>query len=169
MALLARFAGRVRRNDDGTSLKGDALNERHIKQPRDQLFFSRKARPVNFEPYTLDQYRLVKNVYELGKLQPDLNTDELVAKRKTKDKVKAFSNNLRHVHRSLVPKRPEAVVVPPSKRDKALEFARNIPKPQKQPPSIVVEPVVTPPSRLDQLEARHAHMRALANDIRRQF
>ena len=46
------------------------------------LLFSKKARPVEFKPCTLKEYRETKPFayMELGKLQPDLNTEELVAK-----------------------------------------------------------------------------------------
>ena len=46
------------------------------------LLFSKKARQVDFKPRTLKEYRATKptGYVELGKLQPDLHTDELVAK-----------------------------------------------------------------------------------------
>jgi hypothetical protein len=84
-------------------------NEKHIRSDDDQLYFSRKARPVNYkvsthtdrrlcflklkpfffafcslnqmQPRNLKQWKDNKEDYvELGKLKPDLNTDELVAK-----------------------------------------------------------------------------------------
>lgn len=46
------------------------------------LLFSKKARQVDYKPCTLKEYRETKptGYVELGKLQPDLYTDELVAK-----------------------------------------------------------------------------------------
>lgn len=46
------------------------------------LLFSKKARHVDYKPCTLKEYRETKptGYVELGKLQPDLYTDELVAK-----------------------------------------------------------------------------------------
>lgn len=183
---------------------GDALNEKLVKQPRDQLFFSRKARPVsNFQPYTLDQYRLVKpeKYYELGKLQPDLNREDLVAKRKNIDRVKEFSRKLRAMNAKELKTQPwkhrAPVPAGASKRDRALQFAKKIPKPKVQPkPKPEEDDNVLPRtkreserkrkvdseelgseddaacvrlSRFEQLEAKHYEMRAIADDIRRQF
>lgn len=46
------------------------------------LLFSKKARQVEYKPCTLKEYRETKPTayLELGKLQPDLQTEELVAK-----------------------------------------------------------------------------------------
>ncbi|KAJ8605107.1 hypothetical protein CTAYLR_000407 [Chrysophaeum taylorii] len=185
---------RRRREDE----LGDAMNEKLVKQPRDQLFFSRKARPVaNFEPYTLDQYRLVKpeKYYELGKLQPDLNREDLIAKRKNADRVREFSRNLRAVNaqQKTGVDKPVKKDTPsePSKREKALEFARKIPKPKVHPKPPDEADILSHHAkaarhrsdddegaeegggleltRLEQLEAKHDHMRALADNIRRQF
>ncbi|KAJ1455379.1 hypothetical protein M885DRAFT_617245 [Pelagophyceae sp. CCMP2097] len=176
----------------GAKQLGDAANERLVKQPRDQLFFSRKARPVNFEPYTLQQYRQTKpeKYYELGKLQPDLQRTDLVAKRQNADRIKEFSKNLRDVNLTVARQVRElkaeaapaaAKADPPSKRDKAAQFARNIPKPKAPKPAEPPPPTADPPddgwggggngapSRLDELEARHDHHRALADGIRRQY
>lgn len=170
---------RRKRDEPPRVLLGDEANERHIKAPQDQLFFSRKARPVNFEPYTLEQYRLQKpeKYFELGKLQPDLHRQDLVAKRKNLDRIKEFSNNLRAFNKGQKPKPPSPTrSKPPSKRDKALAFAKHIPKPKVVPS--VPEPVSIidnacqqqqPVSHLEELEAKHNHMRALASDIRRQY
>lgn len=53
-----------------------------MKSPSDMLLFSKKARRVDFKPRTLKEYRATRptGYVELGKLQPDLHTDELVAK-----------------------------------------------------------------------------------------
>lgn len=50
------------------------------------LLFSKKARQVDYKPCTLKEYRESKptGYVELGKLQPDLYTDELVAKVKSR-------------------------------------------------------------------------------------
>lgn len=60
----------------------ESLNEALVKSPSDMLLFSKKARQVDFKPRTLKEYRATKptGYVELGKLQPDLHTDELVAK-----------------------------------------------------------------------------------------
>mmetsp|Transcript_13316 Transcript_13316/g.17788 ORF Transcript_13316/g.17788 Transcript_13316/m.17788 type:complete len:289 (-) Transcript_13316:61-927(-) len=201
---------------------GDVLkensNENLIKEPRDQLFFSRKARPVsNFKPYTLQQYRQAKpeKYYELGKLQPDLNRSDLVAKRHNLSRVKEFSNNLRSINRQIQEKtnhhlRKEKERSAQSKREIALSFAKTIPKPQIIPKHVSIstrslakkkdhpkekkiEQVTIRPhhylyqndqndrstlnyqhsalllkARLEQLQAKHDHMRILAGTIQRQ-
>lgn len=60
----------------------ESLNEALVKSPKDMLLFSKKARQVDYKPCTLKEYRESKptGYVELGKLQPDLYTDELVAK-----------------------------------------------------------------------------------------
>eukprot|EP00949_MAST-11_sp_MAST-11-sp1_P001467 g1467.t1 len=49
---------------------------------RDQLYFSKRARHVNYTPKTLQDYRrqTPKEYVELGKLPADLNSEELIAK-----------------------------------------------------------------------------------------
>lgn len=58
------------------------LNEALVQRPSDMLLFSKKARPVEYKPCTLKEYRETKPTayMELGKLQPDLHTEELLAK-----------------------------------------------------------------------------------------
>lgn len=118
-------------------------------------------------PYTLKQYHLIKpkEYVEISKIQPgkinllslsvprseltnnecqltaDLNTEELVAKRKNLERIKEFSKQLRVVNQDLIqqqrklPPATEQIDIEKSKqklnskRQKALEFARNIPKP----------------------------------------
>lgn len=62
--------------------KPEARNEALVKSPSDMLLFSKKARPVEYKPCTVKEYRETKPTayVELGKLQPDLQTDELIAK-----------------------------------------------------------------------------------------
>jgi hypothetical protein len=63
----------------------------------------------------------------------DLNTEELVAKRANAERIKEFSKNLKQFNKQAMPKReaddpgPQAE---PSKRDRAKQFAQNIPKPK---------------------------------------
>lgn len=118
------------------------INEARVQTDADQLAFSRKARPVQYEPCKLSQYKKEKpaEYYELGKLQPDLNSDELVQKRANAERIKAFSQNLRVINKSVPPKKGESnndAQSPPvaagksaSTRSKALAFAKRIPKPK---------------------------------------
>lgn len=120
------------------------INESRVQTDHDQLAFSRKARPVQYEPCKLSQYKKEKpaEYYELGKLQPDLNSDDLVQKRANAERIKAFSKNLRVINKSTQPKKESNSnndsPPPPgaktrsgaSTRTKALEFAKRIPKPK---------------------------------------
>ena len=58
--------------------RGDERNEDLVRKPRDQLYYSRKARAVsNFRPYTLHEYRKTKpkEYIEFEPLRPNLNED----------------------------------------------------------------------------------------------
>ncbi|TYZ58034.1 hypothetical protein PybrP1_002878 [[Pythium] brassicae (nom. inval.)] len=118
------------------------INEARVQSDADQLAFSRKARPVQYEPCKLSQYKKEKpaEYYELGKLQPDLNSDALVQKRANAERIKAFSKNLRVINKTVPPKKSEsnneaqssaaAAGKNASTRSKALAFAKRIPKPK---------------------------------------
>ncbi|GAB9471221.1 hypothetical protein Gpo141_00008443 [Globisporangium polare] len=117
------------------------INESRVQTDHDQLAFSRKARPVQYEPCKLSQYKKEKpaEYYELGKLQPDLNSDDLVQKRANAERIKAFSKNLRVINKSTQPKKegnsnndspPATKKTGSSTRTKALEFAKRITKPK---------------------------------------
>jgi len=113
------------------------LNEAHIQSAKDQLHYSKKARPVNYEPKTLQEYKqnLSQTYQTLGKLQPDLNTEELVSKRANQQRIKEFSANLRQVNRQTAGEKPfkKHTNQPKkelSKREKALEFAKKVPVPR---------------------------------------
>jgi hypothetical protein len=72
----------------------------------------------------------------------DLNTDELKAKRANADRVRDFSKKLREYNKEAIQTRATSPIdtnaggavpsrrVGPSARDRALEFARNVPKPR---------------------------------------
>ncbi|GMF43392.1 unnamed protein product [Phytophthora fragariaefolia] len=123
------------------------INESRVVTGQDQLAFSRKARPVQYEPCKLSQYKKEKpdGYYELGKLQPDLNTDELVEKRAKNERIKAFSQNLRVINKNAQVKalvestnEQKPTTKPKSTREKGLAFARRVPKPRMQRPDSAV-------------------------------
>jgi len=72
----------------------------------------------------------------LGRLKPDLNTEELVQKRANADRVKMFSRNLLKINRDEIAheiaEKPVAPSPPaaPSKVQKAREYAKHVPKPR---------------------------------------
>ena len=117
-------------------LKG--RNESLVRSEQDQLYYSRKARPVDYAPKTK---ALRKQEYRtLGKLKADLNDPVLVAKRANQMRVKEFSKKLGKVNRTVLKQQENAAAARPrrarapaakSKREKAIEFAkRSVPKPK---------------------------------------
>eukprot|EP00602_Paraphysomonas_sp_CaronLab_P008651 CAMPEP_0185036958 /NCGR_PEP_ID=MMETSP1103-20130426/30731_1 /TAXON_ID=36769 /ORGANISM="Paraphysomonas bandaiensis, Strain Caron Lab Isolate" /LENGTH=349 /DNA_ID=CAMNT_0027574733 /DNA_START=203 /DNA_END=1252 /DNA_ORIENTATION=+ len=113
--------------------------ERSVRSSEEQLYFERQPRDVNYKPYTLQDYKKIKpqNYVELGKLKPDLNTEELVAKRANAERIKEFSKNLHHYNKQAMPRRDQSAEDKKkkevSRREKALQFAQNIPKPKVKP------------------------------------
>ncbi|EQC37619.1 hypothetical protein SDRG_05213 [Saprolegnia diclina VS20] len=168
------------------------LNEQRAVTEHDQLAFSKKARPVQYEPCTLSEYKQEKHAgyYELGKLKPDLNADDLVEKRANKERIKEFSKNLRAINQTTLKKRDVVETAAPEKtlstRDKALAFAKDkVPKPKlvmKKAPSPKpvknehrASPRRTPPlepnvpieSELQQLQLKHRAARAQVEALMR--
>lgn len=82
----------------------DEANERLIKNEKDQLFFSRKHRNVSYKPCTTKEYLKNKpdGYYELGKLQVDLNTEEMAKKREKMERMKSYSSKLRNLNNNPV-------------------------------------------------------------------
>lgn len=115
-------------------------------EAKEGLAYSKKPRPIKFEPYTLKQYKMIKpkEYIEFSKLQPDLNSDELRAKRANRERVKEFAKNLHSFNKNVIEHtklvaisndcadgdvaRPKAVVE--SSRERALQFAKRIPAPR---------------------------------------
>lgn len=112
--------------------------------PKDQLYFSKLPREVEYKPYTLEQYKLIKpaEYVEISKMKPDLNSDELIAKRANAERIKEFSKNLRNFNSQMIgnqqklPSGSESHEIDNAKkkmlsaRERALQFAKNIPKPK---------------------------------------
>ena len=148
---------------------------------------SSSVRSRGYKPKTLAQYRKYKKSLSsepLGKLQPDLNRPELLRKRAKKERVRAFSERLRQVNTSTLrsrrteteqkrqqKSREEEERKQPSARERALEFAKTIPKPKMRPSvpdatsyddiSDDTSSLAAPaPSRLDILRARHRELQA---------
>lgn len=90
---------------------------------------------------------------ELGKLAPDLMTDELVAKRAKQEKMKAFASNINKANIKNMKVVPKAVKMKEeeekrvkeqgiSKRQQAIEYAQNVKKPvvkRAKPPAPVAK------------------------------
>ena len=69
----------------------------------------------------------------MGKLKPDLNTEELVEKRMNAQRVKLFAKNLNVINREQLAHQrslERAAETPPSKFEKAKEYAASVPLPR---------------------------------------
>jgi len=87
---------------------------------------------AEYKPYT---GKVSKEYVKLGALKPDLQSEELVAKRANAERVKLFSKNLRVINKQQEEERQpaERSAAPGgtlSKRQKAKEYARHVPKPK---------------------------------------
>ncbi|CAJ1397043.1 unnamed protein product [Effrenium voratum] len=114
---------------------------------------SKKPRaPVEYTPATVEDYKQrfgKKAEYsELGRLGPDLDDEGLLMKRAIQEKVKQFSKELHRVNKTRAEKVPPTQKAEPkielqkgkTARDKAKEFAKNVPKPKPAPKQVVLTP-----------------------------
>eukprot|EP00198_Chlamydomonas_reinhardtii_P009932 XP_001699269.1 predicted protein [Chlamydomonas reinhardtii] len=108
----------------GGAAAGGGYAAQAQQQQQQQQAGGRKPRPVDFKPYDLKDFedkqynvKAGKGYWQLGKLGPDLETEELQAKREAKEKIKRMAEQDKE----------------PSARERALQFARNIPKPEPKP------------------------------------
>eukprot|EP00798_Chlamydomonas_sp_ICE-L_P010569 gene10569-12225_t len=174
--------------------------EEEAEKERGGIAYSRKPRPMeDFTPY--DQKFLVlmfmatnqdyedkeynvkqkgKNYWELGKLGPDLETEELQAKREKQERIKRLAAEVResNLRKALSAQASEAAVArkekekEPTKRERALAFAKSVPKPEpaklKPMSAGPASPLTTAPkpSELDLLEAQHRADRERVEAIR---
>lgn len=137
----------------------------------------------DFKPYTLKDYKQKnpKEYWQLSKLGPDLDVDKLQEARARKDKVRAMSSQIRsRNHTRTQAARPaQAKVKPLSSRQKALQYARSVPKP---PPVRVPlkeaehncsfefpEPAEDELSELEALELQHMRDTQAVDAIRKQL
>ena len=65
---------------------------------------SKEQQQKSYKPHTITEYRKIKQdkYVELGKLQPDLLTPELIAKREKVQKMKDFAKNANSANRKQV-------------------------------------------------------------------
>ena len=137
-----RTVSPVKRRDEAPPPKrGDDRNEDLIRKPRDQLYYSRKARAVsNFKPYTLHEYRKTKptEYVEFEPLRPNLNEDPALQEKRAKAaRLKAYSKELDRLNRIALAKQPKyRSPSPPPKQptrlDKARVYAQTIPAPRQK-------------------------------------
>ncbi|KAF5839657.1 hypothetical protein DUNSADRAFT_208 [Dunaliella salina] len=118
-----------------------------------------KPRPVDYSPYGLKDfedkdYNVKKAGYwQLGRLGPDLATEELQAKRENQERVKAMAaqvreDNLKAAAVAAVKPKKE-IPKEPSARERALQFAKNVPKPDpaKAQPHVPLQQHKGPPRK----------------------
>ena len=115
----------------------------------------------------MQQYNLIKpkEYVEISNIKPDLNREDLVHKRNNIERIKEFSKHLRSFNKDVIlqqRKLPSATEQNDlelskqkyeSKRHKALEFAKNIPK-----------PIVSHTNRESGNSTRLAHTRSAGSD-----
>lgn len=121
--------------------------------------------------------KVENNIGTLGHLKPDLQSEELVAKRAAKERVKLFSKNLKTVNRQIISEQAEvAITKEPGKqqltnREKAKQYAAQVPKPRLRPIQLTSgfdQPakVVEEEDLLTKLERQHAEQKRQAETIR---
>ena len=101
------------------------------------------SKPLNYKPYTLSEYRKNKptKYVELGKLAPDLQTEELIQARAKKEKMKAFAENINknNVRRMKVKplaqrvkeqKEKKIIERTESKKERAVKYSRQVKRPE---------------------------------------
>lgn len=116
------------------------VGDGHDGMQQNNLGFGKATRVVDYQPYTQEDYdELIQNqrkgYWELGKLGPDYNPDELAAKREMADKRKAYARNLRALVQPASRSRESGAVKSSapkvlSSRERAKQFAKNVPKPK---------------------------------------
>jgi len=149
------------------------------------LAFSRQPRQVDFQPYTMEEFKnkpynaKQQKYWELGKMGPDLETDELHEKREKAERMKQYG---RSAHRknmaSQAPKNcqiknPQESKMP-SVRERALDFAKNIPKPEakgkkKCESSRISQAQAHEMTELETLEAQHRMDQQRIDAIRKEL
>jgi len=114
---------------------------------KEKLYYSRAPRDVTFKPMTVTEYRATKpsRYVEIDRLKPDLNSEELKAKRANANRVKEFSKNLQQYNKQSIlnqrkiPSGNEVAQIKVSKQkmesklERMKAFARDkIPKPKQR-------------------------------------
>jgi hypothetical protein len=77
----------------------DQVNLKLVKSEQDQLYYSRKARSVSFVPCTTKEYLRGKptEYYELGKLRPPVDTEEVLKRREKNQRMKAYGDRVKQI------------------------------------------------------------------------
>ena len=142
-------------------------NTEDIPRTDAKLTKSRKI-PNEFIPYTLKDYQIIKTnkYYELGGLGPSsIGTDEWKERKENQDKRIIYAQQVKLANSSMQAqgklKDPEKKI---SKREKAFQFAKMIPKPLKKQQKDLIDS--TPPCILEELEKQHNSYKVSVNAIK---
>ena len=169
---------------------------KEYSKPRDMLAYSRAPRETAYKPCSVSEYKMNHKpgrYVEIESLKPNLDSDELKAKRANAQRVKEFSKNLHNYNRQALrmskkaPSTQEASsmaqskAVSSSKLERMKEFSRNVPKPKvKSRPmvqGVMQDNYMTAQDecgmehgaaiRMQELEAKHEESEAQLNAIKR--
>lgn len=121
----------------------DSLQDQHereqmkenqaMKPPKPQ---SNQQKKPSYKPYSLKEYKERANdpkAYRMGGLGANIGTDEWQQRNSKLQAMKSFASKVKIENRAKSmnpPKRRKEVEREVSKREKALEFAKNVPKPK---------------------------------------
>lgn len=173
--------GRAKKKAGGSSA------QQNDSAPQGYAARARARKPVDYQPYTLQDY---KNNCQPGKweklgcLGPDLQDEELLNKRAQKDRLKDYSEKLRKVNAEAIEddvfSRPASIKKEPpkpkSKTELAREYAAKVPKPkikvkkhEEEWDDEVEFAELKPLTHLEQLENRHRQDQAAVESIRKQL
>jgi hypothetical protein len=140
----------------------------------------RKPRTVDFVPYSIKDYNNIKpeGYYELGGLGPSsVGTDDWVKRKEMQERRKEYAKQIVANNSNRLPpsnkRRPERQVEEKlSARQRAIEFAKNIPKPTLKvavKESLETENKIEPESELDKMQKEHEKLKASVMQIKAQL
>jgi hypothetical protein len=123
---------------------------------------------TSYDAYTIHHYRALPKPKRMGGLGADLKCDTYLEKKKLRDRARAHARKTAAEHRENMPTGPKPKIYNHEKsfcaRDRALEFAKNVPKPRNArrssaPDNLAprVKQIVSP--QVQSLLARHDRQR----------
>ncbi|GMH37177.1 hypothetical protein BSKO_05050 [Bryopsis sp. KO-2023] len=156
------------------------------------LEYDKKPRQVDFKPYTQEDFRAMnydvkaqKQYWQLGKLGPDLENPEIQEKRSKADRMREYTRRIEEAKRkntleqkTLARKPSKRLSIEKSVRERALQFAKSIPRPSIKPS---IPPInkqmsagrgarnVDEQNELEKLDRRHAEQRQKVEAIRKEL
>jgi hypothetical protein len=157
-----------------------------------RLYYSRKPRPVQYKPYTASDYRNINVPVKLGSLGPDLLNEELQERHEKAQRMREYARGVNAYNltstsstKKAPPPQERSRPVEKTAREKAMEFAKNVPRPKvkrrdgdgdynssgefRLPPSRDLMQGDEMMSELEKLEAQHDADVDAVEAIRREF